>query len=216
MKRLLLGLVVLALMAGTGFAHGGNYRGPAGEVPPNMRKPEDPPPPNDQGTPTPPPEENPGTPTPPDNPNPGRPAPGGPPGSDDNGGPRPVAPRAPGADNGGPGTATQGGRRPGGPPPTTFDAWDFWWGYNKEHLLNLKARLKEGEAGAGTEGGILGLGKTHSGSTGGTQAPTDLAIQNTIIPALERVLDDLKQHFDIRAGAVIALGKVGSTQKDFA
>ena len=89
MKKLLLALVILAVAASTGYAHGGSYRGPAGEVPPSMRKPEDPPPPSEGGTPTPPPEEGGGVPTPPDAGG-EKPRPGGPPpDSGDSGGPKP-------------------------------------------------------------------------------------------------------------------------------
>ena len=215
MKHVLLGLVILALAVSTAYAHGGSYRGPSGEVPPNMRKPEDPPPPSEGGTPTPPPEEDPGTPTPPDNPNPGgRPDAPPPPGSDDNGGSRPVLPPAGGGGAGG-GTTTPGGQKRAGPPPTTFDSWEFWWGYNKDDILNLKARLLEGEGGAQTSGGVVGLGKGLHRDGGSSIAPTEVKIQQTIIPALERLLDDKDAHFDIRAGAVIALGKVGSMQDRF-
>ena len=61
MRRLVLALVALALVAATpaatrqAMAHGGQYRGPAGEVPEGSRQPEDPPPPDSGGrTPTPP------------------------------------------------------------------------------------------------------------------------------------------------------------------
>ena len=215
MKNLLLGLVILAVAASTGYAHGGSYRGPAGEVPPSMRKPEDPPPPSEGGTPTPPPEEGGGVPTPPDvggeKPRPGGP----PPDSGDNGGPKPVRPGGPGGAGAGAGTATGPGKKVG-PPPMTFDSWEFWWGYNKDDILNLKARLKDAENTNGTVDDGLGVGKVFAGSEKSVQAPTELAIQRDIIPALERALDDLKLNFDIRAGAVIALGKVGSTQERFA
>jgi len=217
MKHVLLGLVILALAVSTAYAHGGSYRGPAGEVPPNMRKPEDPPPPSEGGTPTPPPEEDPGTPTPPDQPQPGgRPDAPPPPGSDDGGGSRPVLPGAGGGAGAGGGTATPGGNnRRVGPPPTTFDSWEFWWGYNKDDILNLKKRLLDQEGGAATGGNVIGTGAGHARDGGSSIAPTDVKIQQTIIPALERLLDDKDANFDIRAGAVIALGKVGSTQRRF-
>jgi HEAT repeat protein len=211
MKHVLLGLVILALAAGTAFAHGGSYRGPAGEVPPNMRKPEDPPPPSEGGTPTPPPEEDPGTPTPPDNGQPGgRPDAPPPPGSDDGGGSRPQLPPAAGGGNAGGGANTPGGQRRSGPPPTTFDSWEFWWGYNKDEILNLKQQLLGREGGAVTRDNPVGIGGSHERSGDSSIAPTMVKIQQTVIPALEAILDDQKAHFDIRAGAVIALAKVGS------
>jgi len=218
MKQIVLGLVILALVASTGFAHGGAYRGPAGEVPPNMRKPEDPPPPNEGGTPTPPPEENPGTPTPPDAPGGGRPAPAPPGGSDGNGNPGGVAPRAPGAGNGSGGATTGNPRGKGsGPRPVTFESWAFWWGYNKDDILNLKARLKAGEQTSGTESGLLNVGDKHVRTKdSGTQGITDSKIVNEVYPALVKVLEDQDANFDIRAGAVIALGKIGASQPDLA
>jgi HEAT repeat protein len=216
MKQFVLGLVVLALVASTGFAHGGNYRGPAGEVPPNMRKPEDPPPPSDNGTPTPPEDPGGGTPTPPDpGDGGGRPdAPAPPSGGDDNG-PGKVLPPAAGAGGAGTGTATPGGGKRVGPPPVTFDSWEFWWGYNKDDILNLKARLMANESGSGTVGGMVGVGKTHERSKGAAASLTVVKIKDEVIPALEAILDDPKLHFDIRAGAVIALGKVGASFQEF-
>jgi len=217
MKQIVLGLVVLALVATTAYAHGGAYRGPAGEVPPNMRKPEDPPPPSDQPTPTP--EEPPpddGTPTPDDKPGPGRPGPVPPPGSDDGGGPKPVGPKAPGGDGAGGGAVTGGPRKSSAPPPTTFDIWAFWWGYNKDDILNLKASLKGREKTVQTGGGILDVGGVHERDKAGTQGVTDSKIREVVIPALKRVLADQDAYFDTRAAAVIALGKIGASQPDLA
>jgi HEAT repeat protein len=217
MKRLVLGLVALALVAGTAWAHGGNYRGPGGEVPPNMRKPEDPPPPSDSGTPTPPPEEDPGgTPTPPDGPGGGgRPDAPPPPSGDDNGGPGKVLPPAAGGGGSGGGTATPGGGKRVGPPPVTFDSWEFWWGYNKDDILNLKAALQSREGGSNTVGAMVGVGRSHERTSGSAAAPTIVAIKDQVIPALEKILDQPKLHFDIRAAAVIALGKIGASFPKF-
>ena len=215
MKQLVLGLVVLALVASTGFAHGGNYRGPAGEVPPNMRKPEDPPPPSDKPTPTPDPDDKPGTPTPPDADGGGRPDAPPPPSGGDDGAPGRVLPPAAGAGGAGGGTATPGGGKRVGPPPVTFDSWEFWWGYNKDDILNLKARLMANESGSGTVGGMVGVGRKHERTAGSAASLTVVKIKDEVIPALEAILDDGKLHFDIRAGAVIALGKVGASFPDF-
>ena len=84
MKKLLFLLVALALLwvyqsdVNVASAHGGSYRGPAGEVPPGQRDPKDPqPPPEAPGTPTP----GPG--------GPGTPGPSGPPSSPPVQGPSP-------------------------------------------------------------------------------------------------------------------------------
>src|SRR5687767_15773319 len=59
-------LLAIPASGRTAFAHGGQYRGPAGEVPPGSRQPEDPPPPESGGSTPTPPDGSGGTPTPPD------------------------------------------------------------------------------------------------------------------------------------------------------
>jgi HEAT repeat protein len=211
MRQLCIALVVLALVAVTARAHGGSYRGPHGEIPPNMRPPEDPPPPHGDGTPTPPPDEDPsGTPTGGDGPGNGRPAPPPqePPGGGDVGR---VPPRVPDGAGPGSGATTGPGRKGNGPPPPTLDNWEFWWGLNKDAILDLKGALGARNRTAVTGVAILGAGRRLGKSPDGAQAPTLLAIEETIVPALERVVDDPDLHFDLRAGAVIALAKVAST-----
>jgi hypothetical protein len=211
MRKLLIAVLVLALVAVTARAHGGSYRGPHGEIPPNMRPPEDPPPPHGDGTPTPPPEENPpGTPTGGDEPGNGRPPPPPqePPGGGDVGR---VPPRVPDGAGPGSGATTGPGRKGNGPPPPTLDNWEFWWGLNKDAILDLKGALGARDRAAVTGASILGAGRRLGKSPDGAQAPTLLAIEETIVPALERVVDDPDLHFDLRAGAVIALAKVAST-----
>ncbi len=217
MKSLVLSLIVLAMLATTAWAHGGIPRGPANEVPPNMRKPEDPPPPSDEPTPTPeePTPDGGGT-TTPGGPTTGRPDALPPPSTGDGPGANPVRPKAPGGDGSGSGVATGGPRRPPTQRATTFDMWSFWWGYNRADIVNLKARMKSSEARAGTHGGMLRVGDRHERTGRGTQNVTDSKIRKVVIPALERVLDDPKAFYDMRAAAAIALGKIGATQRDLA
>lgn len=187
-------LLSLLLLAGPALAHGGDYRGPAGQVPPTGRTP---------GDPTPPPQPNPGT-TPSQ--------PGGPPGVTPNGprgfGPTPARPGAPvnAPVNLGPtGTTGSTGRRK----PASiegFERWEFWWGYNKDEYLKLKSHLNQG--GASTESSTYFLGNADLDNVKDTTAPTRTVIESKIIPALEKALED--PFFDVRAAAVIALGKVGN------
>lgn len=210
MKRFVLGLTVLALACSSAWAHGGAYRGPAGEVPPNLRKPQDPPPPPDGGTPTPPPEEGPGgTPTPPDA-GPGRGAPPPPPGSNPNG-PGNVGGGVPGGGAPSGGTTTQPGKKAAGPKALSYESWMFWWAYNKDVILQLKSALKQFEKGIQSGSAIGSFGRKHDRNKSDTATPTEEKILNVVLPALEKA-NDSKLHFDIQAGAVIALGKVGSTQ----
>ena len=212
MKKALLFIVALSLIltyqasVDVASAHGGSYRGPAGETPPGQRDPKDPqPPPENPGTPTP---EPGGTPTP----DPG----GTPTGGDDNPSPEgpPPPPSNPGGPTGGPpggGTVTGGGAAPAN--QMSFENWLFWWAYNKDEILNLKAAVKNLENKVSTRGGSHFYGKGFSGNRGETQAPTEAAIQEQIVPALLQVIENKEVHPDIRGGAIIALSRCGSNMQ---
>ena len=186
-------------------AHGGSYRGPAGETPPGQRDPKDPqPPPENPGTPTPDPG---GTPTPDPG---GSPTPGG-------DAPAPEAPPPPPSNPGGPtGGPPGGGTVTGGGAPQnqmSFENWLFWWAYNKDEILNLKSSIKSMENKVSTRGGSHFYGKGFSGNRGETQAPTEAAIQDEIVPALKQVVENKEIHPDIRGGALIALARCGSNMR---
>ena len=109
MRRILKTAAAVALLTSPGlvsaaFAHGGSYRGPAGEVPPDSREPSDPPPPPEGGGPQTPGGENPGGPTT------GGPDAGGPSTGGGSGG----GPNSGGGGGGGPSAGGGGG---GGPSP---------------------------------------------------------------------------------------------------
>ena len=207
MKKALLLLVALTLAwtfqanVNVANAHGGAYRGPAGEVPPDSRDPKDPQPPPEQGGPGTPPAGGGGTPTPP----PGNPGTGGedPPPDPEPKGP-PPAPGGPGAPVGPGGIATPGGRR-AAPPPMSFENWLFWWAYNKDPILNLKARVKQMEDKVSTASSPHFFGPSEGGSA--KERPTVTAIREEILPALEQVVQNKQIHPDIRGGALIALAR---------
>jgi len=210
MKRILFLLIALSLIfcIGQGVkvasAHGGSYRGPAGEVPPGQRDPTDP---------QPPPENPPGPTTGPDNGPPSTP-PGGP-GSGDGGGsdsskpkpPQRTGPLGPGI---GGGPATRGGR-PVQKKAMSFESWLFWWNYNKDEYLNLKAALKAGERMISTEASETFFGKAGGRNRNDAKAPTVVMIQENIVPALLSIIADKNIHPDIRGGAIIALARCGKT-----
>ncbi len=75
-----------------------------------------------------------------------------------------------------------------------FDNWLFWWMYNRDDLLLLKARLKARE---------------------GPDSPTVHAIREKIVPALERILANREFHQDIRGAALIALARAEPSRKHF-
>lgn len=197
-------------LVGKAFAHGGAYRGPAGEVPPDSRDPSDPPPPPPGGGPS----------TPPgdggDGPDTGGPDVGGPDtggpdtGGPDTGGPSPGGPDTSGPQPGGPSTGGGGpglGKKVGKKGPG-FEDWKFWWNYNKDEILQLKSELKKRQRNRTTGSDrVFGGGGTSSGDA--VLGATDAAIQRDIVPALRNLLQEDDLNFDIQSAAAIALAKIG-------
>ena len=204
MKKLLWSLaiastlvIVLDGLQSLAYAHGGNYRGPAGQVPPTGRTPSDPTPPPDTG-------------------GGGSGGGGGQPGTTPGlgggvagGGPA-FGPRT-GAGSGS-GAGVRGGattpntRKKGGSKSEGFERWEFWWAYNREPFLNLKTNLAHRGPVSGSADWLLGKHDKEDAST--SQRPTTKAIREKVLPVLQAALKD--KHFDVRAAAVIALGKAGS------
>ena len=212
MRRILTTAATLALVTSApglvaeAFAHGGSYRGPAGEVPPDSREPSDPPPPPEGGGP-----QTPG---------------GNPGGGPTTGGPDAGGPSTPGG--GGSGPSSGGG--PSGPPPsgggggggpTTgggkgrstnkgagYEDWTFWWNYNKDEILQLKSAVKRMNQGPVTSGGAGGFGRRASG-TQAIKTATDESIQQNIVPLLKEMLADKEISFHIQSAAQLGLAKIG-------
>lgn len=208
MKKLLFLLVAVSVLwvyqaqDNPASAHGGQYRGPAGEVPPGSRDPKDPQPPP----------ENPGTPTPPDNPGSGTPNPGG--GGDNSpppeGAPRPASPPPGNGPTGpAPGGATTERGRTAPPPSMGYENWLFWWNYNKDEFLNLKAAIKAMENKISTKSSPYIYGKGGGRNRTDTQAPTEKEIVEKVVPELLKVVANKDIHPDIRGGALIALARCG-------
>lgn len=186
------------------LSHGGAYRGPAGEVPPDSREPSDPPPPPEGGGPT---------------------TPGGETGGPTTGGGDIGGPTTGGGDNGGPTTGgdsggpTVGGGGTGGPTtggtgrPTAsnkgpgYDDWTFWWNFNKDQILHLKDNLRKARPKTGTAVHIFGRNKNDADVI----SATDAAVNNKIVPALRNLMEDDDLNFDIQSAAALALAKVHDT-----
>jgi len=213
MKKLLLILAAVSLLwtfqatEKVASAHGGSYRGPAGEVPPGQRDPKDPQPPPEAGTPTGP--QGPGTGTPP----PEGPGTGS---GGDGGNPPPDSPKPPANPAGPVGPAGPGGSiSPGGkraqPKPMSFENWLFWWAYNKDEILNIKAAVKNMQKKVSTSSSpfFFGGGENEAG----TQAPTQRMINELIVPALKEVVANPEIHPDIRGGALIALSRCAEAKQ---
>ena len=114
--------------------------------------------------------------------------------------------------------STPGSPAPGGAGPTTGGAqadstdlskWQFWWEFNKDRFLNLRAKVHSGGIGTDTGGALTGLGGAAAQAS--TFAPTDQQIRTQIIPALlEAVQGESDQ--DILTGVMIALAKIGKDE----
>jgi HEAT repeat protein len=193
-------VVVVPGLASVAFAHGGGYRGPPGEIPPDTREPTDPPPPPEGSPPSTPGSDNPGGPTT---------------GSGDGSG-GPVTPSGPGTS--GPGTPSSGPSGPGGGPngnPTTsgrgpgakkapgFSGWGYWWVNNKDEILQVKSAVNTMLRGSVTSDSF---GKK---SHGAIRRITDRAITEEIVPTLRALLADEKQSFHVRSAAELGLAKIG-------
>ncbi len=169
----------------TGYAHGGQYRGPGDVVPPN---------PGGGGrTPRP---SGPSTPGPsgPSTPGPSGPATPGPAGPA-TGGPAAPAPTA------GPTT----GRR-GAPVAPDLTRWQFWWEFNKDPFINLKEAIHANLATTGGDEFFMGSSKRAEAKD--TLKPTKAEILNRILPALKRALDSTDQR-DITSSCLVAMAKIG-------
>jgi HEAT repeat protein len=102
---------------------------------------------------------------------------------------------------------TQGGGDTG--PDLTL--WSFWWEFNKEPYLNLKARIGEGGTETGTEGFFLGHGAKSQGKD--SFKPTQEQIRQRIVPALIQALQK-ETNNDIVTGCMIALAKIGDAPSE--
>ncbi len=182
-KTLLIGAALLAgglALAHNASAHGGTYRGPGDTVPPGGGG-------GTGGGPATPGPSGPGTPGPSGPSTPGPSTPTGPAGTPPAGSP--------------PGPTTGGGDT--GPDLST---WDFWWGFNKDPYLNLKANTHN--TGVVTGGDDWFLGKGEEEQTKDTLKPSQKQIREIVVPALLKVLDKERGN-DLITGSLIALAKIG-------
>lgn len=184
---LVVGLVggALLLAGGDLFGHGGSYRGPGDRVPPNTG-----PGPGTGGP-------NTGGPATPGGTGPGTPVPG-------SGGPATPA-------GGGFGGGAGGGRGPITGPGTRgkkhrgdgYEQWEFWWEYNKDRYLDLRARLGDHQVETGTSGFLTGAGTRISLSP--ARRPTLDDVERRVVPVLRSLLGESSD--EIVDSAVLALGR---------
>jgi len=183
---ILTAILALVLGASEALAHGGQYRGPGGAVPPGLRLPHDPTPPN---------------PPPPT---------GGPVTEPSTGDPhRPSGPVTPG-ETGGPAdplTGSEGGRtRPSGGATITPDSWVFWYEYNKDALQQVKRGIYQFNGSNHPFGTMTGYG---AGARSAQRQGTRALVRTDVIPALLWAMDPKNSgHQDTESAAYLALAKV--------
>jgi HEAT repeat protein len=206
MKRVLLVLaatsVLLALSSRDApvLAHGGQYRGPAGEVPPNSRDPRDPQPPP----------EGPATPTPPSSGDTGTPGDGGGPVTPNPEPPKPKTPNGTGPIGDGPGGGERTGTpRAGAPKVMSFDNWLFWWNHNKDEFILRRTAMRAREASISSRGSAHFYGAAGGRNRVDRHPASEKVIFERVVPALGRLIGNRDIHPDIRGGAVIALARCG-------
>ena len=181
-KQLLLGGLVAAgalCLPDVSTGHGGTYRGPGDTVPPGGGG-------GGGGA---------GGPSSPGPSGPSAPGPAGP------SSPGPSSPGAPAA-----GPAASGPTSGGGPSGPALSIWDFWWGFNKEPYLNLRARVRSAGVQSSSDDFFLGRGEEDQRES--SLRPSPALIRGTVVPALIKTLEKEKQN-DIVTGCLIALAKIG-------
>jgi len=194
MKKFLVAATLIAAgsfcLQGVSIGHGGTYRGPGDTVPP-----------------------------------------GGGGGGGGGGGPQgPGGPGGPaGPDGGSPGGAgpITGAPGTGGPGQTAGGAaavtgtavdlgpeltkWSFWWEFNKDPYLNLKAKIHSVETKTGDAGFFTGEGKKTRAKD--SFRPSPAVIQDKVVPALLAALER-ETNNDIVTGCMIALAKIGDKKSE--
>ena len=185
-KELLFGVLLLGgafALQDISIGHGGTYRGPGDTVPPGGGG-------GGGGG------------------GPATPGPSGP-SSPSGSGPSTPGPAAPGAPSGGGGGAkapTTAGPSDNGPDLTN---WQFWWGFNKDPYLNLRAKIHEGVTLTGSDEFFLGHGEQSEAKD--SLRPSEQTIRQKIVPALKNALETERNN-DILTGSMIALAKIGDAK----
>ena len=193
--KLAIGVLVagaaLLFTANDCWAHGGQYRGGGGEIPPGLREPEDPtpatPPPADSPT-TPPSAPPVGGPTTP----PASPAPETPPPATD----------APTGPNVGP------EKRAPKKASTGFETWNFWYHYNNSNIENLKKSLYTRVS---SQNPLFQIGGGDTANRSDSTHATDALVRTDIIETLKWAMNKKNvKHSDARSAAYIAGGKIAT------
>jgi HEAT repeat protein len=89
--------------------------------------------------------------------------------------------------------------------------WSFWWEFNKEPFLNLKAAIHSGAVVTGSDDFWLGRGEQEQARD--TLRPSEADIRNLVVPALIKALNT-EQSNDIVSSCLIALAKIGDARNE--
>jgi len=195
MKKLILsGLCcagLLALLPETGFAHGGQYRGPGDTVPPGGG--------GGGGSTGGPSGPTTGGPSGPSAPSPTGPTTGG------GGGPATGGPSGPG---GGSGPVTRGR---GASIEDDLTEWLYWWEFNKDPFIRLRDAVQAGGTVTGSDDYYIGTRRSEAKDS---LKPTEDQILGVILPALKKALDSTENR-DMTSSCMVAMAKIGVNHKDF-
>jgi hypothetical protein len=126
-------------------------------------------------------------------------------------GPTTPGPASPGAPAGAPGGPSGPSTSGGGDAGPDLSIWQYWWGFNKEPYINLKAHIHSGSVVTGSDDFFLGRGeKTQSRDS---LRPSEEAIRGKIVPALRKALENERSN-DILDACLIALAKIGDAKAE--
>jgi HEAT repeat protein len=92
-----------------------------------------------------------------------------------------------------------------------LNLWSFWWEFNKDPYLNLKAKVHEESNQTGSDGFFLGHGGREQSKD--TLRPSPEQIRQSVVPALLAALER-ETNNDIVTGCLIALAKIGDAPSE--
>jgi HEAT repeat protein len=166
-------------LAALSFGHGGTYRGPGDTVPPG----------GGGGS--------------------GGHGPATGPGGSGPGGGDPTTPGyGPPTPGGGPGQPGAGAPQTSGP-DDDLTAWSFWWEFNKEPYLDIKAAIHDAGTYTGSDSYFLG----NPANAKDRLRPTEEQVREQVVPALLKALAT-ETNNDILTGCMIALAKIGDEKSE--
>jgi HEAT repeat protein len=99
------------------------------------------------------------------------------------------------------GTTPHRGRKSAG--SLGYERWEYWWLFQRDSYLRLRERISRQPVVSGSADWLLGKRSKEDASL--AEPPSHRAISRRVVPLLREALGD--PFFDVRASAVIALGK---------